>query len=69
MECCELYCVGPDVLRSAVSDIVHFPGYNDVTVDGDFSLLRLSTAVNFTAFPHIRPVRTAPLPLRYKKRP
>ena len=44
--------------RSAVAEIVQFPNYNDQTVDGDYSMLRLATPVDFfkQSSSHIRPV-------------
>ena len=45
-----------DVLRSAVSKIVVFPGYDSTLLDGDFSMLKLATQVDFAAHINIRPV-------------
>jgi len=42
--------------RSAVAEIVDFPDYNHHKTDGDYSMLRLATPVNFTSQSHIRPV-------------
>ncbi|XP_059094170.1 plasma kallikrein-like isoform X2 [Tigriopus californicus] len=36
--------------------ILNHPEYNEVNVDFDIALLRLSQAVNFEEFPHIRPI-------------
>ena len=38
-----------------IAQIVEHPQYNAGTTDYDFSLLRLTTAVDFAAYPHIRP--------------
>jgi len=42
--------------RSAVAEIVDFPGYDHQSTDGDYSMLKLATPVNFADYSHIRPV-------------
>eukprot|EP00092_Neocalanus_flemingeri_P011794 GFUD01012717.1.p1 GENE.GFUD01012717.1~~GFUD01012717.1.p1 ORF type:complete len:322 (+),score=80.03 GFUD01012717.1:117-1082(+) len=42
-------------LRLAISEIVQHEDYDSSTTDVDFSLLKLETPIDFTAYPHIRP--------------
>ena len=39
-----------------VEKIVDHPDYDEYTTSNDFSMLRLKEAVDFEAYPHIRPV-------------
>ena len=39
-----------------VDKIVDHPDYDEYTTSNDFSMLRLKEAVDFEAYPHIRPV-------------
>ena len=43
-----------DHIRADVSSIKNHPDYNSNTLDNDFSMLKLSVAVNFGSHPHIR---------------
>ena len=43
-------------IRASLDRIVDHPDYNDRTTDNDYSMLRLKNAVNFAAYPHIRPI-------------
>jgi len=45
-----------DHIRADVSSIKNHPDYNSNTLDNDFSMLKLSVAVNFGSHPHIRPI-------------
>ena len=45
-----------DHIRASIDKIVDHPDYNDVTTDNDYSMLRLKIAVDFQAYPHIRPI-------------
>ena len=43
-------------IRASIDKIVNHPDYNKQTTDNDYSMLRLKNAVDFAAYPHIRPV-------------
>ena len=44
------------LLRMEVEKIVQHPGYNSKSTNFDFSLLKMSSSVNFADNPHVRPV-------------
>ena len=43
------------MLRMDIASIVDHPDYNHRTTNYDFSLLKMTQAVDFAAYPHIRP--------------
>ena len=44
-------------IRAKIDQIVDHPDYNSTSsIDNDYSMLRLRNAVDFAAYPHIRPV-------------
>lgn len=43
-------------IRAKIDQIVDHPDYNSTSIDNDYSMLRLRDAVDFDAYPHIRPV-------------
>ena len=43
-------------IRASINKIVDHPDYNAQTTDNDYSMLKLKNAVNFAAYPHIRPI-------------
>ena len=43
-------------IRANIDKIVDHPDYNHRTTDNDYSMLRLKNAVDFAAYPHIRPI-------------
>ena len=42
--------------RMNVKSIVNHPDYDDSTTNNDFAMLKLKTAVDYCAHPHIRPI-------------
>ena len=42
-------------VRMDINQINNHPNYDSSTTNYDFSMLRLATAIDFAAFPHIRP--------------
>jgi len=42
-------------LRAGVAEIINHWNYDDPTTDNDYALLKLSSPVDFSAYPHIRP--------------
>merc|ERR1740131_677565 len=42
-------------LRTGVAEIINHWNYDDPTTDNDYALLKLSSPVDFSAYPHIRP--------------
>jgi len=45
-----------DMVRMNIVEIVDHPNYDHGTTDYDFSLLKMKTAIDFAAHPHIRPI-------------
>ena len=45
-----------DMLRMDVKKIVNHPDYVYLTVNNDFAMLKLQKAVDYCAYPHIRPI-------------
>ena len=44
------------MVRMAISQIKDHPDYDHSTTDIDFSLLKMKKTVDFSAYPHIRPI-------------
>ena len=45
-----------DSFEVSISQIVNHPKYNSSTDDNDFSMLKMSETVDFSKYPHIRPI-------------
>ena len=45
-----------DMVRMSISEIVDHPSYDHGTTNYDFSLLKMKNPIDFSAYPHIRPI-------------